>query len=252
MAAFLDSISGQMSQMEAGIGGVSAARVRRLAAHYSCADEAYVAALVAMTGDRTCGWWEEYRGVLPPVFLDTAEVEHHATRLREAVITHVPGLLQTAAYARAIYAYVNPSMSERELAPRVEHRMRRRVVIEGDDPTPYETIVHETALRVRVSDRRAARAQLDRILEQSEQEHIAVRVIPIDQDGFGGSGVSMMYADGPVPQLDTCFRDALTGVAFIDAQAQLTQLRALFLRLEKASLDPTTSRDFIHRMTKEL
>lgn len=120
--------------------------------------------------------------------------------------------------------------------------MTRRVVIEGD----------ETALRVRVSDRRAARAQLDRILEQSEQEHIAVRVIPIDQDGFGGSGVSMMYADGPVPQLDTCLRDVPTGVAFIDAQAQLTQLRALFLRLEKASLDPTTSRDFIHRMTKEL
>lgn len=100
VAAFLDSTSGQMSQMEAGIGGVSAARVRRLAAHYSCADEAYVEALVAMTGDRTRGWWEECRGVLPPVFLDTAEVEHHATRLRAAVITHVPGLLQTAAYVR--------------------------------------------------------------------------------------------------------------------------------------------------------
>jgi transcriptional regulator with XRE-family HTH domain len=251
VAGLLNSTSAQMSQVEAGNVGVSEERVRRLAAHYDCTDEALVDALVAMATDRTQGWWEEYRGVLPPVFQDTAEVEHHATFLREVVITYVPGLLQTADYARAVYEYVHPGLPESELAPRVEHRMMRRAVIEGD-ATPYETLIHECALRVRVSDRSVSRAQLQQILGQIEQGHATVRVIPIDQDGFGGAGISMMYAGGPVPQLDTGLRDAPTGVAFIDAEAQLKKLRTLFLTIQAASLDPNTSRDFIHRLTKEL
>ncbi|MFF4751604.1 helix-turn-helix domain-containing protein [Streptomyces sp. NPDC002514] len=250
-AAFLNSTSGQMSHVELGIAAVSAERVRRLAAYYACTDDALIDALVAMATDRTRGWWEEYRGVLHPVFLDTAETEHHATSLREVVITYVPGLLQTADYARAVYAYAQPELPESELTPWVEHRMRRRAVIEGDSPTSYETLIHECALRVRVSDRSVWRAQLQQILDRIEQEHVTVRVIPFEQDGFGGAGISMMYVCGPVPKLDTGLRDAPTGVAFIDAEAQLKQLRTLFLRMRAASLDPIASRDFIHRLAKE-
>ncbi|MFD6322997.1 helix-turn-helix domain-containing protein [Streptomyces sp. NPDC058442] len=252
VAGLLNSTSAQMSQMELGFAGVSEERVRRLAAHYACTDEALIDALVAMATDRTRGWWEEYRGVLPPVFQDTAEVEHHATFLREVVITHVPGLLQTADYARALYTYVHPGLPESELTPRVEHRMKRHAVITGDHATPYETLIHECALRVRVAGRSVSRAQLQQILDRIEQGQAKVRVIPFDQDGFGGAGISMMYAGGPVPQLDTGLRDAPTGVAFIEADAQLKQLRTLFLRMQDASLAPTESRDFIHRLSKEL
>lgn len=251
-AALLGADSVQISQIESGVAGVSAERVRRLAAHYACTDEALVEALTSMAADRTRGWWEEYRGVLPPVFLDVAELEHHATFLREVVTTHVPGLLQTPDYARAIYSYMVPGLPESELEPRVEHRMRRSVAIEGDAPTPYETIIHEVALRIRVSDRPVARAQLRQILDRIERGHAAVRIIPTDQDGFAGAGASMMYTGGPVPQLDTGLRDAPTGTAFIDAEPQLKRLRTLFRRVEKASLDPAASRDFIHRLSKEL
>ncbi|MEU9874873.1 helix-turn-helix domain-containing protein [Streptomyces phaeochromogenes] len=251
-AALLGVDSVQISQIESGASGVSAERLRRLAAHYACTDEAFVEALTAMATDRTQGWWEEYRGVLPPVFLNVAEVEHHATVLREVVITHVPGLLQTTDYARAIYSYMVPGLPLSELDPRVEHRLRRRTVIEGDNPTPYETVIHEFALRVRVSDRKVALAQLREILNQIDQGHATVRVIPTDQDGFAGAGASMMYTGGPVAQLDTGLRDAPTGTAFIDAEPQLKQLRTLFRKVEKASLDPVASRDFIHRLSKEL
>lgn len=65
-AALLGADGVQMSQIESGVAGVSAERVRRLAAHYACTDEALIEALVTMATDRTRGWWEEYRGVLPP------------------------------------------------------------------------------------------------------------------------------------------------------------------------------------------
>ncbi|MFJ4621432.1 helix-turn-helix domain-containing protein [Streptomyces sp. NPDC088812] len=252
VASLLGSSSAHMSQIEAGSSAISEERLRRLAAHCACTNEALIAALVAMATERTRGWWDEYRGVLPQVNLDVAEAEHHATSLREIVINYVPGLLQTPDYARAVFSYMRPELPESELAPRVEHRMRRRAIIDRDDPTPYETIVHEFALRVRVADRNTALTQLKRVLEEIERGHATVRVIPIDQDGFAGADASMMFMGGPLPQLDTALRDDPTGTVFIDAEAQLHQLRTLFRRVEKASLQPAASRDFIHRMTKEL
>lgn len=252
VAGLLNSTSAQISLVEAGFAGVSAERVRRLAAHYACTDEALIDALVAMATDRTRGWWEDFRGVLPTPFLDLAELEHHAAFMHEVVITHVPGLFQTPDYARAVFSYMNPELPVSELEPRVEHRMRRRTVLEGDKPTPYEAIVHEFALRIRVSTRGVARAQLRQILDLSEQDHVTVRIIPVDQDDFAGAGAAMIYLGGPVPRLDTGLRDAPVNKGPIDTEAQLQRLRTLLLKVGKASLAPAQSRDFIHRVAKEL
>ncbi|MET9140118.1 helix-turn-helix transcriptional regulator [Streptomyces sp. BPPL-273] len=252
VAGLLSSTSAQMSQVEAGFAGASEERVRRMAAHYACADDALVEALVTMATGRSTGWWDDFRGVLPPVFLDVAELEHHATFLHEVVITHVPGLLQTPDYARAVFGYMVPELPNSELTPRVEHRMRRRAVIDRDPPVPYETIVHEAALRIRVSDRAVSRAQLRRVLDESEKEHITVRVVPFDIDHFAGASAAMMHVGGPLPILDTVLRDSPSGTAFLDAQSQLERFRTLFRKVGGAALDPIRTRDFIHKLAKEL
>jgi hypothetical protein len=249
VAGFLGSTSAQMSQMEAGIAGVSEERVRRLAAHYRCADVALVDALVEMATDRTRGWWEEYRDRLPPVFLDLAELQHHATFLQEIATAHVPGLLQVEEYARAVFAYWRPELSVSALELRVEHRMRRQADI---GTTPYAVVLHEPVLRTRVADRRVARAQLDAVLAQSEAPGITVRVIPFDVDGFAGASAELLYAGGRVPALDTAQRDTPQGTAFVDAPAQLLSMRTLFRKVEAVSLEPARSRDYINRLAKEL
>ncbi|GEC05865.1 transcriptional regulator [Streptomyces spinoverrucosus] len=251
-ASLLGVNSVQMSQIESGISGVSEQRLRRLAANYACPDHQLIDALVAMATDRTRGWWEEYRGHLPTSFLDLAELEHHADYRWDVDFLHVPGLLQTKDYARALFSYVNPEFPDDEVEHRVDHRMKRRVIIERPSPTPYVTVIHEAALRIRVGDRAAVQAQFARILELSEADQVTVRVIPFDLDGFAGAGSAMVYAGGPVSQLDTVVRDGPHGTAFIDAQAQLNRFRTLFRRLEAVSLEPDRSRDFIHRLAKEL
>lgn len=251
-AALLGTDSAQISQIEFGTAGVSEERVRRLAAHYSCTDDALIAGLVAMATDRTRGWWEDYRGLLPTSFLDLAELEHHATYRHDIEFLTVPGLLQTEDYARAVFSYRVPELPREDTELRVRHRMQRRTVLEGADPIPYEAVIHEAALRIRVGDRAAARAQLTHVLRLSEVDHITVRVIPFDLDSFGGAWSAMMYVGGAVPQLDTAVRDAPHGTALIDSEAQLGAFRALFRKVESVSLDPAGSRDFIHKLAKEL
>ncbi|MFF3730049.1 helix-turn-helix domain-containing protein [Streptomyces sp. NPDC002476] len=251
-ACALGSTSAQMSQMEAGIAGVSEARLRRLATEYGCADAGLIDALVGMVTERVRGWWEKYRDVLPASFLDLSELEHYAVYRRDIAVIHVPGLLQTEAYARAVFAYMIPELSEDELAARVDHRMARRIIFERDAPAPYSAVIHETALRIRVGDRSAAREQLQWITELSESGSVSVRVVPFDVDGFAGAGSAMVYAGGPVPRLDTVVRDAPHGTAFVDEESQLDRFRTILRKVERSALNPEQSRDFIHRLSKEV
>jgi transcriptional regulator with XRE-family HTH domain len=200
-AALLGTDSAQVSQIEFGTAGVSEERARRLAVHYACGDAELIEALVAMANDRTYGWWEKYRGLLPTSFLDLAELEHHCTYRFDVEFLHVPDLFQTQDYARAVFSYRVPELLETDLELRVRHRLMRRVIIERPEPVPYEAVIHEAALRIRVGDRSVSRNQLTRILDLSEADHITVRVIPFDLDGFGGATNAMMYAGGVVPKL---------------------------------------------------
>ncbi|WP_406442560.1 helix-turn-helix transcriptional regulator [Streptomyces sp. NBC_01613] len=251
-ATLLGVSSAQISQIESGLAGVSAKRLHLLATNYSCTDGEFIEALISWATDRTRGWWEKYRDLLPRPFLDLAELEHHATFLHEAQFLFIPGPLQTEDYARAVYAYRIPELPAEELELRVRHRMQRKVILEGPAPIPYEAVIHEAALRIMVGNRAASRAQLTRLLELSEANHITVRVVPFTLEGFAGAASAMSYAGGAVPKLDTVVRDAPQGAAFIDSEAQLGAFRTLFRKVEGASLEPGRSRDLIHRLTKEL
>lgn len=251
-AASLGVSSSQINHIESGLTGVSEERLRRLAANYACTDDKLISALAAMATSRTKGWWEEYRGVLPTSFLDLAELEHHATSLREIQFLYIPGPLQTEGYARSIFSDRIPELPDTERELRVRHRMQRKAILEGPDPTPYEAVIHEAALRIRIGDRPASRAQLAALLDLSEADHVTVRVIPFDLDGFGGSWTAMMLAGGAVPRLDTVMRDGPHGTTFIDSEAQLAVFRTLFRRIEAASLDPDRSRELIHKVAQDL
>ncbi|MFF8876880.1 Scr1 family TA system antitoxin-like transcriptional regulator [Streptomyces flaveolus] len=247
-AAMLGVSNVQISQIEAGLSGVSEERLRRLASHYACVDEEFVGALVNMATDRTRGWWEEYRGLLPTSFLDLAELDHHAAFQQDVAILYVPGLLQTEDYARSVFSSRLPELTDEELELRVRHRLTRQ----SKAAFPHEVVMHEAALRIRVGNRAATRDQLAHLMEISETDRITLRVIPFDLDGFARASSTMTYIGGPVPKLDTVARDAPHGALLIDSDAQLSAYRTRFRKVEEVSLDPDRSRDFIHRLTKEL
>lgn len=246
-AALLGVSPAQITHIESALAGVSEKRLRRLASHYACTDEEFVDALVAMATDRTRGWWEEYRGQLPTSFLDLSELNHHASFRRDVAVLYVPGLLQTEDYARAVFSGRVPELAYDELELRVRHRMACQEIT-----IPYELVIHESALRIRVGDRAASRAQLTRLIELSEADNVTVRVIPFDLDGFARAASTMTYVGGPVPKLDTVVRDVPHGSAFIDSEAQLSAFRTRFRKVEAVSLGPDRSRDFINRLAKEL
>ncbi|WP_328450865.1 helix-turn-helix transcriptional regulator [Streptomyces sp. NBC_00386] len=242
----------QVSNMEAGRVGVSAERVQTLASHYDCLDRALIQALGAMTAQRVRGWWEEYREILPAGLLDLAELEHHAGRLRTAVTAHIPGLFQTTDYAREIFRQAVPELPPPDIEHRVSFRVKRQAVLFRSPPTPHQVIIHEAALRMMFAGSRVTREQLTYLTDMNEREHIAIHVLPFQSTVFPGSGQSIYYAEGPVPQLDTVNLDQSHGPVFLDAEAQLRKYRVLLDRMEAAALPPEQSQTFIHNILKDL
>ncbi|MFE0174389.1 helix-turn-helix domain-containing protein [Streptomyces sp. NPDC059002] len=251
-AQLLGMKQAQVSNMETGRVGVSAERVRTLACHYACSDRALVEAIADMTGDRKRGWWEEYREILPAGLLDLAEVEHHATHLCTAITAHIPGLLQTTDHARELFRQVVPEFPPPDVEHRVSFRIKRQAVLFRDPSTPYLAIIHEAALRMQFGGPGVAKGQLEHLLGMSERDDITVKVLPFAAGSFPGSGQSIFYSSGQVPQLDTVHLDQAHGPAFLDAEAQLEMYRVLLDRVEAIALDPAKSRDLIHNLIRDL
>ena len=242
----------KISNMEAGIRAISAERVRKLACNYECADEKYVNALATMAADRRKGWWEQYRGSLPSGLLDIAELEWHAHRILTAQTAHVPGLLHTDDYARSVFAAVLPPLSRLEVELRVEHRMARHRILERENPPGYVAYVHEAALRMHFGGRGVMKAQLNNLCETSEQDHVTLRVIPVEVGSFPGAGHALLYAEGVVPQLDTVQLDSAHGPEFTHAEAQLSKYGSHLDWMDRSSLSAEASRDFIHTIARHL
>ncbi|MFF9280891.1 helix-turn-helix domain-containing protein [Streptomyces griseosporeus] len=251
-AALLGVPRTNVPNMESGRSGISAERVRTLAANYGCTDDDLVDALAAMAAGREKGWWEAYRGRLREDFLDIAEMEWHATRLRVAVTVHLPGLLQTEDHARAVFGAVIPQLPPDEVDVRVAHRLDRQQVLDRSDPPALDVILHEAALRMEFGGPAVARRQLKHLLRMSERKNVTLRVIPFKAGGFPGAGQSVVYAESVVPRLDTVELDSTHGPEFLDSNEQLAKYRAQLAAARALALAPSASRDFIRTLADDL
>ncbi|WP_153533577.1 helix-turn-helix domain-containing protein [Streptomyces sp. RB17] len=248
-AARLGVNQGRVSMIETGRSPLSSDRVRSLARAYDCQDRDLVDALAAMT-QRVHGWWDTYRDHLPIGLIDLAELEYHAAELRVALVIHIPALLQTTDHARALFKEAVPPLRQYEIEHRVSHRIKRQEILHRDDPPPYSAVIHECALHMGYGGPTTVRAQLEHLLDMSELEHVTVRVIPFGKGCFPGTGQSIDYLVGHVPQLDTVQLDTHHGCEFLDAEAQLDKYRFVLDRMEANALKPAESRDLIHRIAQ--
>ncbi|WP_328223948.1 helix-turn-helix transcriptional regulator [Streptomyces sp. NBC_00104] len=251
-AGLLGVDRGKISNIESGTRAISADRLRTLACNCDCDDEAYVSALVAMAQPAERGWWERYRGSLPAGLLDIAELEHHAVRIRSVHLIHMPGLLQSSDHAQAVFKAALPPLPDHEIALRLAHRLERQRVLQNDDPTEYVGILHEAALRMQFGGRKVARGQLDHLLAVSEWANMALRVFPFDAGSFPGAGQTVIYMEGPVPELDTVQVDSTHGPEFLYQEAQLSKYRTQLDWMEKRALSPEESRAFIQDIASQL
>lgn len=104
----------------------------------------------------------------PEWFWPWIEIEREATSLRafEPLIVH--GLLQTREYARAIFRSSQIG-SDTDVEQSVDARLHRQEILSRDDPPMFVVVIGEEALHRPIGGREVMFAQLEHLLEVSEQ-----------------------------------------------------------------------------------
>ncbi|MFD7453231.1 helix-turn-helix domain-containing protein [Kitasatospora sp. NPDC059827] len=251
LAGLLGVTPALVTQMENGKSAVSVERLNEIAEACMCVNTPLVEALADMTRERNVAWWDEYREELSAAPIDVAEIEGHAKRLKSFTIGIIPGQLQTSSYATAVFARGFTPLSDREIERRMNFRLRRQQIFRSGE-TPYLALVHEAALRIQYGGPTVLRSQLDSLVKDSELPGISLRVVPFDTADFPGPSENLLYAEGPVPELDTVQADSSHGSHIFDSPAQLAGYRAILERIEAVALPESESRDHIRSIMKEM
>jgi transcriptional regulator with XRE-family HTH domain len=179
------------------------------------------------------GWWHQYGEVLPGWFEFYIGLEAAATRIRIYEMQFVPGLLQTAEYARAVIRAGHPAASEDEITRRVSLRMKRQQILSRPDGADLRAprlwaVVDETALRRRLGGPGVMEAQLERLIELASEPNIALYVVPL-QSGYhaaaAGSFSILRFAPPELP--DVVYLEQLTSALYLDKRRDVDHYSAV-------------------------
>ncbi|MGC5011241.1 helix-turn-helix domain-containing protein [Streptosporangium sp. DT93] len=114
---------------------------------------------------------------LPAWFRPWAEIEQAAESLRTWEPLIVPGLLQTAEYARVLFVG-EPRASAEKVELDVAARLERQRILEREDPPMFWVVLDEGVLGRCIGDGAVMTAQLDHLLEVARTPHVTIQVVP--------------------------------------------------------------------------
>ncbi|MET8140316.1 helix-turn-helix transcriptional regulator [Sphaerisporangium sp. NPDC005288] len=133
------------------------------------------------------------------------EIEPTALVLRSWDPLLIPGLLQTEAYARQLFSRGPRSVAE-DVERRVEARMRRRRVLDREDPPLVLVLFDAGVLRRKVGGPEVMHEQLGYLLEVAERPCVTIQVV--DPDCLAGLAGAFMIAELPNGQPDVIHADS--------------------------------------------
>jgi hypothetical protein len=246
--------SGSLSLIENGLQPIRVRDLKHILDVYGVPEGAIRAGLLELARQsRQNGWWTDFKDLASPSDLDYASLEHDAALLKSIDTQFVPGLFQTEEYARAI---MRSSLTESLLdkADRwVAYRMARQQILRKPSPPRLPVIIDEAALRRVRGGPQVMRAQLHRLLDESDQDHITLQVLPFSCTAESGvNGTFTMLEIGRPAIFGAVLIDHLTGRLTLEDEADLLRYHETFERTCAVALSEPDSRTLIQRMISEL
>lgn len=199
---------------------------------------------------RQRGWWQTYRDIISPAYADLISLEDSATSMRTYQATLIPGLLQTAAYARATIEAIRMDSQPEEVDALVEVRRARQSVLSRREPLELWAVIHEAALRPRVrSDPHMMKEQLQTLLDKQRLPHVSIQVLPLDAPPHVGmSGSFTMLGFPETADLDVVLVESLTSALYVEDTAEVSRYGSAFERLRAHALPFDESADLIEQL----
>jgi hypothetical protein len=203
------------------------------------------------TGDER-NWHEIGRDLpVPKLLRDLIRFEGEATSINNFEPLVIPGLVQTAEYARTLMRSGAPTWNEREIEDMVAVRMNRQRVLDQADPPRLNLIIEEMVLHRTMDEPAMMAAQLHRLLAAGARRHIGVRVLPFNAEAALATQGTLIMLDCP-GQPTLCYEESRTTAAFLEDEEFIDRARLAWKRLAAAALPEEDSGRLIGEIAGKL
>jgi transcriptional regulator with XRE-family HTH domain len=202
---------------------------------------------------RKPGLLESHADRLPPQVQTLIWHEERASAIASFESSIVPGLLQSAGYARALIVETGSVPTADEVDERVFARMSRQVILGKRPQVEFRFFIHEFALRLPIGreDRGIMRAQLDHLSEFSAHANISIRIMPAARGGHAALSGHFQLIESP-EFTPLVYLDSEVSSLFLEEPHEIRAYRRVLEGLDRAALDEAQSREFIADLANRL
>ncbi|MCP3818918.1 helix-turn-helix transcriptional regulator [Streptomyces sp. A3M-1-3] len=185
-----------------------------------------------------------------PQFRDFARFEAQAVSLWVYDTHMVNGLLQTADYARTVFAAHCPPVDEEEVERRVTARLARQALL-GRRPLPLLCfVIEESVLLRRTGGERVWREQLLQLVEIGRLPHVRIQVVPLNCEEPVGSVGPMTLVEAPERRM-LGYVEVQEWGTLISKRESVSAMVQRHASIRGMALNPSASARLIERLAGE-
>ncbi|MGX1804391.1 helix-turn-helix domain-containing protein [Nocardia sp. NPDC055321] len=240
----------KISRLELGRTGFKERDIRDLLSLYGVSDPGELEQFLDLVRKANQpGWWHRYSDLLPSWFETYLGLEHAAKSIRTYEGQLIPGLLQTADYARSVVALGHDEDGER----RVSLRRHRQELLTREGAPTFWAVLDESVLRRPVGGPTVMRGQLEYLHEISLLPNVTIQVLPYAAGGHAAAGSSftmLRFAESELP--DIVYLEQLTSALYLDRREDLELYRQVMDQLSVQAEPPERSREFLREIADSL
>jgi transcriptional regulator with XRE-family HTH domain len=250
VAERLECSSSKISRIETGHTSATPRDVRDMLAIYGIVGPPAEDLMQVAREARQKGWWHLYGTVLTGAYVG---LEAAASWVRSYEVQVVPGLLQTAAYARTMVLNGRPGMSQADVDRRVHVRLARQSLLTQDDPLHLWVVLDEAVFHRVVGGPTVMREQIERLIEACQLSNVTLQVLPFSVGAhvaMDGTFTILGYDEPADP--DVVFAENAAGGLFLEKDDELQRYHYIFEHLQASALPPDESVAFFAARIREL
>lgn len=239
----------KISRLETGARRPNPRDVRDLCRLYDVEESTAAELMNLARGAREHGWWTKYEDLDLNPYIG---LEQNATAITCFTMYYMPGLLQTADYARTIIRAIAPKMNPEIHRQRVEARMQRQQLLEEEDPPRFQVLLDEATLHRRVGGEAVMARQLKKALDAQRDAKATIQVIPFDIGAYAAADGNfvLLEFDEDSGLSPVVFIEGLSSNKYLERHADIARYREAIEYLRNLALSPDDSTQRIIEMRK--
>jgi transcriptional regulator with XRE-family HTH domain len=200
---------------------------------------------------RASSRWSASNGPVPRWFEEWLRAESRAVSLRYWQPIIVPGLFQTADYARSLLISAQVDTSDETIDALVAARLARRAIFDKPEPPDVTVVLDESVLRRLVGSPQIMYEQLGELVALSQRPYVTVQIVPASVGATAGlsGAMNLASADG-VP--DVLHTDGVPEGHTTETRSQVRAAAVAFDHVRGDAHSRGQSRELIVRLADEV